>query len=160
MIELLNGNELTEVESVAYSTAFELVCALDEARTSAARLQAAAHRTTGLERESNVRQAAWAEAEVERLEAELKGGHASAKAAPTEAHEPVAAPMSRQRHQEAEILHVLREMQYDAQRLPRSPAGTPGPKAEVRSRLSHMTPKVFDKAWDRLRGNGEISDVG
>jgi len=66
---------------------------------------------------------------------------------------------SRQRQQEQDILQALRALGYDPESLPRLPAGTPGPKAEVRERLPAMTASVFKKAWDRLRGFGDIQDA-
>lgn len=68
-------------------------------------------------------------------------------------------PEGRQRLQEGRILGALKDMGYDPMQLPRSPAGTPGPKADVRSRLADMTGKVFNKAWQRLRDFGEIADA-
>ncbi|WP_041645544.1 hypothetical protein [Aromatoleum aromaticum] len=78
-------------------------------------------------------------------------------AAPEEATPPGPPPLI-QKWQESEILRVLRERGYDPQRLPRGPAGTPGPKAEVRASLD-MTPAVFKKAWERLRWYGDIADA-
>lgn len=73
----------TEVELSEYSKVFELLALADEAATTAARLRDAATRTSGLEREANTRQAAEAEAEMARIEAELRGeGHQSEAAAP------------------------------------------------------------------------------
>lgn len=65
----------------------------------------------------------------------------------------------RQRQQEQDILQALRALGYDPHSLPCPPAGTPGPKAEVRERLPEMTASVFKKAWDRLRGFGDIQDA-
>lgn len=56
-----------------YTRAFDLVCRLDEAKATAARLRDAADRTTGREREANIRQAEAAEAEAARIEAALRG---------------------------------------------------------------------------------------
>ncbi len=78
--------------------------------------------------------------------------------APTETAAP-GAPLSRQKHQEREILRTLTDLGYDPQRLPRAPAGTPGPKAEVRKKLPEMTRRVFEKAWERLRGFGDIAEA-
>lgn len=64
--------------------------------------------------------------------------------------------MSRQRHQEHEILRVLSDMRYDPKRLPDREKGKPGIKAAVRAKLKGMTKSVFDHAWDRLRAGGEI----
>ena len=69
---------------------------------------------------------------------------------------PVAAPLGRQRHQESEILRVLREMGYDPMHLPPRAAGKPGLRAEVRAKLKNMTEHVFKKAWGRLRKYKEI----
>ena len=152
-------------EAAEFSRAFNLCCMLDEARATAARLRDAADRTTGLERESNIRQAEVAEAEVERVRAELQRPHELSGLVPTQAKpdQGQAAPAeprgSRQRQQEQDILQALRTLGHDPLRLPRPPAGTPGPKAEVRATLPRMTPKQFDKAWDRLRGFGDIQDV-
>ena len=60
-------------EAAEFSRAFNLCCMLDEAKATAARLRDAADRTAGLERESNIRQAKEAEAEVSHLEAALRG---------------------------------------------------------------------------------------
>ena len=78
--------------------------------------------------------------------------------APTETAAP-GAPGSRQRHQEREILRTLTDLGYDPQRLPRAPAGKPGPKAEARAKLPDMTPDIFKKAWERLREFGEIAEA-
>lgn len=90
-------------------------------------------------------------------------GAAPAEAPPVQSTTPApataAAPLSRQKHQELEILRTLRELGYDPMRLPRRPAGTPTAKAEARAKLPKLTPKMFDKAWERLRGYGEIAEV-
>lgn len=69
------------------------------------------------------------------------------------------APLSRQRHQENEMLRVLVDLGYDPKRLPRPPAGAAGPKSEARAELPEMSSKVFDKAWERLRSAGDIADA-
>lgn len=149
----------TEAELLAYSRAFELLALADEATATAARLRAAADRTTGQEREANIRQAEAAEAEAARLRAEivkLSESPADADAGPTEA----AGVLKRQRQQELDILQALRALGYKPEQLPRPPAGKPGPKAKARAALPKMSPKVFDHAWDRLRGFGDIQDAG
>lgn len=79
-------DDIPPAEAAEFSRAFDLYLGLDEARATAARLRDAADRTTGLEREANVRQAAEAEAELARIEAELRGeGHQSEAAAPERA---------------------------------------------------------------------------
>lgn len=72
-------------ERAEYSRAFDLLCRLDEVRATAARLRDAADRTAGLERESNIRQAEVAEAEVERVRAEIQRPHELSELVPTEA---------------------------------------------------------------------------
>ena len=78
--------------------------------------------------------------------------------APTETAAP-GAPLARQKHQEREILRTLTDLGYDPQRLPRAPAGKPGPKAEARAKLPDMTKDVFRKAWERLREFGDITEA-
>lgn len=95
-----------------------------------------------------------ARAETEQTASTERPVHAAA--APVTA----GAPLSRQRHQENEILRVLGDLGYDPKRLPRPAAGAAGPKSEVRAQLSWMSIKVFDKAWERLRNSGNISDAG
>jgi len=106
-------------------------------------------------------------AEIERLGSELAGTKTQPEPVVHQGEDekltlvqPVAAPIGRQRLQEAEILRVLRELEYDPKRLPRPPAGTPGPKAEARAALPKMTDSQFKKAWDRLRRDfGDIQDA-
>lgn len=64
----------------------------------------------------------------------------------------------RQRAQEDEIMRVLGELGYDPRSLPKREGTEPGPKSEVRKKLSY-TQSVFDKAWERLRASGAIGDA-
>ncbi|MDQ0027756.1 hypothetical protein J2X90_005592 [Variovorax paradoxus] len=63
--------------------------------------------------------------------------------------------------QEKKILALLREMGLDPKSLPAREKGKPGCKAEAKKtalvdrRL--FTDKSFDKAWERLRGGGELA---
>ena len=66
-------------------------------------------------------------------------------------------PPLQQRHQELEILRVLREAAFDPTSLPRLVPGRPGAKANARGRLN-FTRSVFDKAWERLRSHGDIKE--
>jgi len=94
------------------------------------------------------------------LAAELTSSAKTEQTASTEQHAHAAgAPLSRQRYQENEILRVLADLGYDPKQLPRPAAGTAGPKSEARARLSDMSTKVFDKAWERLRSSGDIADA-
>ena len=88
-----------------------------------------------------------AEAEARRIEQAQQQG----ESALTERH------VGRQRQHEERILSTLQGMGYDPTKLPRPPAGTPGPKAEARAKLSDMSSKVFSKAWERL---SEFGDIG
>jgi hypothetical protein len=71
----------------------------------------------------------------------------------------VGSPLSRQRHQENELLRVLAELGHDPKALPKWSPTTPGVKKEARAKLPRMTEKVFDKAWERLRSSGDIADA-
>jgi hypothetical protein len=64
-------------------------------------------------------------------------------------------PLSRQRHQEQEILQALRQISYDPAALPPNKAGKPGAKAAARDRLNQSS-GIFNKAWDRLLASKEI----
>ena len=84
----------------------------------------------------------------------------SASASPAARPEAVAVPepLQRQRHQEREILRVLRGLGHDPAALPARQHGRPGAKAAVWGLLAQKkwSRGVFDKAWGRLRGGGEI----
>ncbi len=73
-------------------------------------------------------------------------------------------PMQRAAAQEAAILATIRQHGYDPTSLPKNEAGKPGVKAIIRAELegeSALFPRgstVFDKAWERLRANGDIAD--
>lgn len=68
-----------------------------------------------------------------------------------------AQPVQRSAHQEQEILRVISELGHDSTRLPETPRGRPGIKQQVRQRLTKFTDDVFNKAWKRLRNNGQIA---
>lgn len=68
-------------------------------------------------------------------------------------------PLQQQAFQEQEILRVLAELGHDPLNLPKSPAGQPGVKAEVRKTLNWQGSTTFDKAWERLRRNKDIGDA-
>ncbi|WP_232833518.1 hypothetical protein [Paraburkholderia kururiensis] len=68
-------------------------------------------------------------------------------------------PLQQQVFQEQEILRVLAEFGHDPLNLPKSPAGQPGVKAEVRKKLNWQGSTTFDKAWERLRRNKELADA-
>ena len=67
-------------------------------------------------------------------------------------------PLPRQRFQEQEILRVIGELGFSAKALPKAKLGTSGPKAAVREKLVFPA-GVFDKAWGRLRSQGDIQDA-
>lgn len=66
-------------------------------------------------------------------------------------------PLMRQRHQEQEILRVIKKLGYEAKALSKPLRGKKGIKSEVRAELK-FSAKVFDKAWERLRNQEEIQD--
>jgi len=153
--------EVPEIESepdaaarAAYSKAFHLLALLDETKTTASRLRAAADCTTGLERESNIRQAIEAEAEQKRIEGELSVVEYRASNPDTRR------PMGAQRWQEQRILTALRELKYDPVALPRRVNGRPWAKAQCREQVgAEMTVSVFEKAWERLSAAKEIATI-
>ncbi len=71
-------------------------------------------------------------------------------------------PVARWRAQEKTILNKLRELDYSPCALPRNEAWKPGVKSKVRAAIGSNgmwhSPRVFDKAWERLRERGEIAD--
>ena len=71
-------------------------------------------------------------------------------------------PRGRQDVQETTILRTLVELGYDPRALPKPLAGRPGPKAAAKKRIGTKGvwswKTVFDKAWNRLRSNGQIAD--
>lgn len=70
-------------------------------------------------------------------------------------------PMQRQRAQELAILEAIRQAGCDPLRLTPNKPGFPGIKAEVSAALKSdplfTGPTVFDKAWERLSGDGSIA---
>ena len=82
-----------------------------------------------------------------------------ADTAPTEQQ---AKPLQRQRAQEASILEAVRKLELDPLALPRNKPGKSGAKAAVKSYVTANRKdlftgvKVFDKAWERMSGSGEI----
>ncbi len=69
------------------------------------------------------------------------------------------APLQRHRFQEAEILRVISDLGHCATKLPKNKPGRPGVKADVRRKFPRWTDFVFKKAWERLRGSGDIADA-
>jgi hypothetical protein len=67
-------------------------------------------------------------------------------------------PLPQQQFQEQEILRVILSLSHDPKKLPKREDNKPGIKAEVRQALT-FSPKVFDKAWERLRANQDIQDA-
>jgi hypothetical protein len=75
-------------------------------------------------------------------------------------------PLSRQRWQEGRIVEVLRALGHDPQALVRAARGRrDDPKAQCRAYLREQdgqyswTSGIFDKAWERCRKNGSVSDA-
>jgi hypothetical protein len=82
------------------------------------------------------------------------GDEQSEAGTPTEPHK-IGLPA--QRFQEEEIMRVIFELGYVAQAIPKWTRGKPGVKAEVRGKLK-FPPKVFNKAWERLRAERKINE--
>ncbi|MES2977911.1 MAG: hypothetical protein V4731_05760 [Pseudomonadota bacterium] len=74
---------------------------------------------------------------------------------------PMAAPASKQRLQEEQILQLLSTQGYEAKKLAMRTPGKPGPKAEIRTLALNdatlFTASSFEKAWERLRSEGAIA---
>lgn len=72
-------------------------------------------------------------------------------------------PLARFRAQELAILQMLQTLGFSPMSLPKSKPGTPGAKAkcwgELRTDVKlFVSPKVFNKAWERLRAADDIAD--
>lgn len=72
-------------------------------------------------------------------------------------------PLQRGQAQDRAILSAIQALGLKAQALPRSAAGKPGAKMEIRRALKDnplfVSDKVFDRAWERLRASGDIGDA-
>lgn len=72
----------------------------------------------------------------------------------------VAAP--KQITQEQRIIELLKDQGHNPRLLPKRDAGKRGAKAEIRSLALHdpalFSKSSFNKAWDRLRAQGEVAD--
>nr|WP_315236360.1 hypothetical protein [uncultured Limnohabitans sp.] len=72
-------------------------------------------------------------------------------------------PMQRQRAQGLVILEAIRQAGHDPLRLRRNEPGKPGIKAQVFAAVKHdpifTGPTVFNKAWLRLSGDGDIAFI-
>lgn len=62
----------------------------------------------------------------------------------------------------AVFCNQIRERGHDPKKLPKAAPGTAGIKADVRAEASRKLfppkSKTFDKAWQRLRDNGDIME--
>ncbi|TAM08288.1 MAG: hypothetical protein EPN70_00675 [Paraburkholderia sp.] len=74
---------------------------------------------------------------------------------------PASKPISRQRHQEQEILRVLRELGHDPCKLPKRVNGKRWVAADVRDKLTGpgWTKSIHTKAWQRLLDDGSIREA-
>lgn len=79
-----------------------------------------------------------------------------------QAAEGVSVALPKQPAQERRILELLKAQGHDPLALPKRNPGTRGAKAEVKAMALRenqlFSDKSFDKAWDRLRGHGDIAD--
>ncbi len=75
-----------------------------------------------------------------------------------------AKPLQRSAAQDAAILAAIHRVGFNPLSLPVNPSGKPGVKAVIREALAgvnNLFPRkgrVFDKAWERLRQQGDIAD--
>lgn len=73
------------------------------------------------------------------------------------------APVQRWQAQDRAILNAIEALGLKARALPRTQAGKPGAKMEIRRALKDhplfVGEKVFDKAWERLRAAGDVGDA-
>lgn len=67
------------------------------------------------------------------------------------------------RTQEKTIMDEITNLGYDPKCLPKNETGKPGVKATVKHALKQNLlfkgSRVFDKAWERLRGDGDIANL-
>ena len=70
--------------------------------------------------------------------------------------------MQRSAAQDAVILAAIRSAGHNPQMLPVNESGKPGVKATIRTALGgealFVGATVFEKAWDRLRRQGDIAN--
>lgn len=138
----------------AYSRAFHLFCELDDCKRERDRIAAACQRTTGTERESNLRQLTALDLEIKRIEAELEVNEYRAEVPDSRK------PESRQRYQEQRILAALCELGHDPLALPRQVSGKKWLKTECREKIGQdMTDSIFKHAWERLRESRDIREI-
>ena len=85
--------------------------------------------------------------------------HASLPLASTEAPK----PRTRLRDQEKAIIACLSTLGYDPRQLPKNPSGKNGIKKQVRDKIAGSPlftgATVFNRAWERLRKDGDIVDA-
>lgn len=67
-------------------------------------------------------------------------------------------PVSRSDAHEANIIAVLKDLNYTPTELPKQKTGKPWVKSEVKKKLASLPEAAFKKAWQRLRDNGEIAE--
>ncbi len=65
-------------------------------------------------------------------------------------------PSQREHYQEQQILRMLQSLGFTAKALPKVKPGNSGVKAKVRAKMTEFPAGVFDKAWERLRSQGNI----
>ena len=73
----------------------------------------------------------------------------------------IQAPIPRQASQEDRILTLLKKQGYDPEKLPKGQKGKPGVRAKIwniaqNEKKIFVSKTTFDKAWQRLRGTGNI----
>jgi hypothetical protein len=86
-------------------------------------------------------------------------GHVEIPAVTDEAKSTSQRPKQQQRHQEEQILRVIKNLGHDPMALPKTTPGKSGIKSAVRNELPSFQVGVFNKAWERLRSDGAIKDA-
>jgi hypothetical protein len=101
--------------------------------------------------------------EISGLSEDVDSGMAAAVAPLPAANSEVPSQRRKQRDQEEAILQEIQNLGFDPQKLPKPEPGKAGVKASVKKKLEgnslFTSAKIFDKAWERLRGFGEIAEM-
>lgn len=97
--------------------------------------------------------------DVEDLRAWLRSSRKMAVIVSDAADEPLPKRVPAQRAQEEAILMVLRKKGFDPEALPKAPAGKTSPAKQAAREALQYSDAVLDKAWIRLRKEGQIKDA-
>lgn len=149
-------------------TAWKTSCQIDECKMEIAELKSL--------KPTTITERAIAKQEMEKLEIRLAAllkpeGKTATPVPPPEpalgeafpAQAQAAKPLQRGSAQDAMILTAIRKAGHNPLALPVNEPGKAGVKAEIRNALRNeklfTSSRVFDKAWERLRKQGDIADT-